>query len=62
MLQQSTTARYAIGMNINGQTTTIKQFNGATPAVRANKTDVQSITIFNANGTYNVISQTSTFG
>ena len=62
VLQQGTTARYASGISINGQAATIKNFNGAVPTVRSNKIDIQSITIFNANGVYNVTSQTSTFG
>jgi hypothetical protein len=62
ILQQGTSAKYASAITINGQSTTIKNYNGGTPTVRANKTDLQSITIFNANGTYNVIGQTSTFG
>jgi hypothetical protein len=62
VLQQGTSAKYASAITINGQSATIKNYNGGTPTVRANKTDLQSITIFNANGTYNVIGQTSTFG
>jgi hypothetical protein len=62
VLQQGSTARYATALSINGTTTLLKQYNGSVPTVRANKTDIQSITIYNVNGTINATSQVSTFG
>jgi hypothetical protein len=62
VLQQGATARYATALSINGTTTTLRQFNGAIPTVRANKTDLQSITIYNVAGTVVATSQVSTFG
>jgi hypothetical protein len=62
VLQQGATARYATALTVNGTTTIIRQFNGAIPTVRANKVDVQSITIYNNAGTIVATSQVSTFG
>jgi len=62
VLQQGATARYATALSVNAATITLRQFNGVVPTVRANKIDVQSITIYNVNGTINAISQVATFG
>jgi hypothetical protein len=67
VINQGATPRYASAVTISGTAVPVKYLNGATPLIRALKTDIQSLTILKpdanaAISTWTVVGQISTFG
>lgn len=62
ILDQGATAYYASAIQIGGVAQTMKWPNGFVPPVNANKTEVQSLTLYYTGSVWIVLSQLTSFG
>lgn len=62
IIQQSSTARVVVGLQIEGAAQTILWSDGVTPVGSANKTDIFSFTLIRSSNTWLVLGSAGSFG
>jgi hypothetical protein len=62
VLVQGGTAYYANALQVNSSAVTINWVNNTTPTPGANKTEVESFTLYYSGSTWTVLGQYTTFG